>query len=72
MKRTRVTETEVELLRPSRAIPLLEAAVELTEELRDRDAWSAVPLDALPRIRALVARIETNMLIVRKLVGSGR
>jgi hypothetical protein len=60
---------EVELIRPSRAIPLLHTASELMEELRKDEAWHSVPLTAVPRIRQLLARIETDVLVLRKRLG---
>jgi len=60
---------EVELLRPSRGPGLLAAMAEISGEARRPEMWAAVPLQAVPELRRLLARTETNLLLLRKQLG---
>jgi hypothetical protein len=64
---------EVEVLPENKSLKQLEVAAAVLNALRGSAALGAVPISASPRIRSLLAQMETDIQIIRKTtVGSGR
>ena len=67
MTRPSIKVTRIaELVPETEPLRKLEAAADILESLRDNPDFSALPISCVPRLRQMISRIETSVLILRK------